>query len=134
MGGSISKSVKKWKAKRTKPNDKIGKPFICPVCSKVFDKNCTYNAVNTHVDSCLESSPEKLPNIEALTERQPSTDLQQKYFNLLNNFETIRVPYTQGCSILSIARQNLYQDTVKQIGCINLNKVDSLERNSKLSL
>jgi hypothetical protein len=122
MGNSITNKYNSWHVKSLKGQDKIGKPFTCPMCSKLFPKTTTYNTMNNHVDHCLTTKPEDKIEDKLIT-RHASNELQQKYFNLLNNLDIIRIPYTEGSSILSIDRQNLYKDSILNIDSLNLHKV-----------
>ena len=82
MGNSTSKKITKWKTQHMKGNEKVGNPFECPVCHKIFAKSTTISTINSHIDNCL-STEENHVVIPAPIEREPSTELQTRYFTLL---------------------------------------------------
>ena len=130
--------------KHSKQKAIIGSSYTCPSCQQLFDSNTPTQDVNEHIINCSHS-PTSLSSKELHTSlslninHSKNKTVSTKSVAKLNTFRikdyirTKKINWIEGCDNIKISRENCLEESLKEIGNVNLCKEVKISFNGEVS-
>ena len=111
---SIRRNYTHWRLSRKRGNSKLKKATNCPVCGLEFKSWQTYDDFNYHIDNCLSGND---PSLFQQADKQFSklSTSQEKLAWVREQFNSVRVPWSEYHKKLQVSRDNLLEDSIREV-------------------
>lgn len=111
---SIRKNYISWRISRKRGNSKLKKTAYCPICNMEFKSWQTYDDFNYHIDNCLEiRDPSNAVHGNKMFSHLAS--VEEKIEWVRQQFNTIRVPWSEEYKKIFISRDELLIDSIREV-------------------
>lgn len=112
--GSLRKNYNSWRLSRKRGNSKLKKAAYCPICSQEFKSWQTYDDFNYHIDNCL-SGAEPVHSDSIFKRFSNLITIEEKIEWVRNQFNTIRIPWSEEYKKIYISRDNMLMDSLIEV-------------------
>ena len=116
--------------KHSKLEAVIGTSYTCPSCQEVFKPDTLSKEVNEHIINCSHSSnliksndllsPFNLKPIRKKTTITNKTNSKLEPLEIKDYIKTRKINWIDGCDTINISRENCLEESIVEIGYVNL--------------
>ena len=116
--------------KHSKLEAVIGTSYTCPSCQEVFKPDTLSKEVNEHIINCSHSSnliksndllsPFNLKPIKKKTTITNKTNSKLEPLEIKDYIKTRKINWIDGCDTINISRENCLEESIVEIGYVNL--------------
>ena len=116
--------------KHSKLEAVIGTSYTCPSCQEVFKPDTLSKEVNEHIINCSHSSnliksndllsPFNLKSIRKKTTITNKTNSKLEPLEIKDYIKTRKINWIDGCDTINISRENCLEESIVEIGYVNL--------------
>ena len=116
--------------KHSKLEAVIGTSYTCPSCQEVFKPDTLSKEVNEHIINCSHSSnliksndllsPFNLKPIRKKTTITNKTNSKLDPLEIKDYIKTRKINWIDGCDTINISRENCLEESIVEIGYVNL--------------